>query len=419
MMRSLPRATAVDRWAEHVRATLNLPAVLRLSNGDMFALGAPSTPARVEIRARDASALSLLSDASVDALCEAYVKQRIDVSGTLPDFVDVVLRLAKMHEPVHSVAHRLHSSRSLSLDAKHELELLRYRYDLSNDFYRLWLDENLVYAPARFEQPDESLERAQADALDRMLNQLRLHAHHTLLDVNCGWGALVIRAAQRTGARCIGITQSEPQYQLATERIRAAGLSDRIEIRLADYRELSGRYDRIASIGLDAPTGPGALTQRFTKLQTLLADDGMLLTQVITSADRAALPDRAFAGHYVFLSAQLPARSFALRMLRRSGLESLDVESLRGDYAKTLQCWTQRFEQNAAAIRDAIGETKFRIWRVHLAGRAYALTNGYAEIHEIVARKRCAPLHAERATTPDTSQLCSIGGCCSVRTQHT
>jgi cyclopropane-fatty-acyl-phospholipid synthase len=408
-MRSLPDAPAVDRWAERARGTLNLPAVLRLWNGDAFPLGTHRTPPRIEIRARDASALPLLFDGRIDALCEAYVQQRIDVRGVLPDIVDVALRLAQLDAPrQYGIAHPARSRRASepsaparpslpsyapapSLEADRELELLRYRYDLSNDFYRLWLDDNLVYAPAHFEQPGAPLELAQTDALDRMLDQLGLHPQRTLLDIACGWGALVIHAAQRTGARCLGITQSESQYQLATERVRAAGLSDRVEIRLTDYRALAGRYDRIAAIGLDAPTGPRALTRRLAKLASLLADDGVLLTQVITSArvtaDRATLPDIAAAGRYVFLAAQLPPMSFALRVLQRSSLETLDVQDLRRHYAQTLQCWMQRFEQNAARIRDAIGETKFRIWRVHLAGRAYALTAGHTALHQIVARK--------------------------------
>ncbi|CAB3752236.1 SAM-dependent methyltransferase [Paraburkholderia solisilvae] len=409
MRSSLPDATAVDRWAERARGTLNLPAVLHLWSGNAYPLGTHRTPPRIDIRALDASALPLLFNGSLDALCEAYVKQRIDVRGVLPDIVDVALQLAQLGAPQpHDTAHAARSrrasepsasarpslpahSRPPSLEADRELELLRYRYDLSNDFYRLWLDDNLIYAPAHFEQPGTPLELAQTDALDRMLDQLGLQPQHTLLDIGCGWGALVIRAAQRTGARCLGITQSESQYQLATERVRAAGLSDRIEIRLTDYRALAGRYDRIAAVGLDAPTAPRALTRRLAQLAGLLADDGILLTQVITSAraatDRAALPGIAAAGRYVFLSAQLPPISFALRVLQRSSLQALDVEDLRRHYAQTLQCWLQRFEQNAALIRDAIGETKFRIWRVHLAGRAYALTAGHTALHQIVARK--------------------------------
>ncbi len=385
-MQSLLNGSAIEDWVEHVRDRLNLPAQLRLWTGAVFALGRFETPA-VEIRVRDAAVLPLLFDANLDALGEAYVKQRIDVNGELADIVDVALRLSELHVPHRAV---VGNARAQPRAEDSEYESIRYHYDLSNDFYRLWLDENMVYASARFERADESLESAQLNAIDRTLDKLRLRPGQTLLDASCGWGALVIRAAQRYGVRCVGVTRSEHQYQLATERVRAAGLSDRVEIRLADYRALTGRFDRIVSVGLGAPVGRRELAERFAKLQSLLADDGIVMTHSIAStasADDAPPLGDQFIGRYVFPSAEPPHVSFALRAMQHGGLESLDMENLRGHYARTLQCWAQRFEQNAERIRQTVGETKYRIWRVYLAGRAYAFAAGRASIYQIVAQK--------------------------------
>ncbi|GAB2898813.1 cyclopropane-fatty-acyl-phospholipid synthase family protein [Paraburkholderia jirisanensis] len=402
-----PVATALDRWVRRVRDTLDLPAQLRIAGGRPYALGRSAAPT-VEIVVRDRTALPLLFDAHLDALAEAYVKRRIDVHGPLSDIVEAATRLATLRkaDPAPTADHPAQRPASANPDtdnasdpnapADNEHAQLRYHYDLSNDFYRLWLDDDLVYTPARFEHAGDTLENAQRHALDRTLDELQLAPGHMLLDVNCAWGALVIRAAQRHGVRCIGITQAENQYQLATERVRAAGLSERIEIRLADYRTLAGRFERIASVGLGAPTSARELTRRFAKLHQLLADDGIVVAHSLTSAAPGAQPDALpssdlLAGRhlarYVFPAAPPPPVSFTLQAMQHNGLESLGMENLRSQHALTLQCWLQRFERNAPRIRETIGETKYRIWRVYLAGRAYASAAGRMSLYQIVGQK--------------------------------
>jgi cyclopropane-fatty-acyl-phospholipid synthase len=390
-------ATDLDRWVRRVRDTLDLSAQLRIAGGRPYALGRSTAPT-VEIVVRDRSVLPLLFDAQLDALGEAYVKQRIDVHGPLSDIVEAATRLATLRQadPKPAADHPAQPPASDDTDAANDHAQLRYHYDLSNDFYRLWLDDDLVYTPARFEHAGDTLERAQRHALDCTLDELQLASEHTLLDVNCAWGALVIRAAQRHGVRCIGITHAENQYQLATERVRAAGLSERIEIRLADYRTQTGRFERIASVGLSAPTGARELAQRFAKLHQLLADDGIVVAHSLTSAapgvDPAAPPagDLLAGPHlarYVFPAEPPPPVSFTLKAMQQYGLESLGMENLRSQHALTLQCWLQRFERNAQRIRETIGETKYRIWRVYLAGRAYASAAGRMSLYQIVGQK--------------------------------
>lgn len=400
-MQRLLIGTEIEDWVQRVREELDLPVRLSLWTGHTFALGSFDTPA-VEIRVRDAAALPLLLESSLDTLGEAYLKQHIDVEGNPADIVDVARRLSSLCGPRPAVVRR---ARALSSVEPNEHESVRYHYDVSNDFYKLWLDENMAYACAHFDRADESLETAQLNAIDRILVKIRLRPGQSLLDVDCGWGALAIRAAQRYDARCVGLTRSERQYQLATERVRAAGLSDRVEIRLANYRTLTGRFDRITSVCLGASVGARDLAGRFAKLQSLLADDGIVLTHTFTSmaADPgdAPAPGDPFAERYVFPTAHPPHLSFALRAMQQGGLESLDIENLRGHYARTLQCWVQRFEQNADRIRQAVGETKFRIWRVYLMGRVYTFSVGRASIYQIAGQKAGRPAASLRR--PDAS----------------
>ena len=187
---------------------------------------------------------------------------------------------------------------------------IAYHYDVSNEFYAHWLDAQMVYSCAYFRSPEDSLETAQVQKIDHVLRKLRVSPGDRLLDVGCGWGALVIHAAERFGARALGITLSRNQYEYARERIAAAGLAGRCEVRLEDYRDVAGKYDRIASIGMFEHVGLKNLRGYFTRINELLADDGTFLNHGITSTD----PDSAetpwgggeFIERYVFPHGELP-----------------------------------------------------------------------------------------------------------------
>jgi len=264
-------------------------------------------------------------------------------------------------------------------------------YDLGNDFYRLWLDEGMVYSCAYFENGDEDLATAQRKKLDHILTKIRLQPGQRLLDIGCGWGALVLRAAQHFGAHCVGVTLSRNQFEAATERVRAAGLADRIEIRLQDYRDVQGRFDRITSVGMFEHVGRRNLPMYFAHMRELLADDGLALNHGITSTDAdvgaTALGGGAFIDRYVFPDGELPHLSLALEAMQRGGLEVLDVEGLRRHYVRTLQLWLERFEGCVPEIRALVGEERFRIWRVYLAGCAYAFEHDDVSIFQVVCRR--------------------------------
>jgi cyclopropane-fatty-acyl-phospholipid synthase len=237
-------------WAQRVKTRVNLP--VRLSWGERgassLALGEFDEP-QVEIRVLDASALPLLIDPGLDTLGQAYVEGLIDVEGTVPDILQVAHRLAETAEPEGGLLGRLR--RRFGHTRESDSEAIQYHYDVSNAFYREWLGEGMVYSCGYFENGDETLDEAQIRKIDHILTKIRLQPGQRLLDIGCGWGALVLRAAEKFGAQCVGVTLSKNQHELACERVKAAGLQDRIDIRLQDYRDVKdGPFDRVTSVGM-------------------------------------------------------------------------------------------------------------------------------------------------------------------------
>jgi cyclopropane-fatty-acyl-phospholipid synthase len=249
----------------------------------------------------------------------------------------------------------------------------------------------MVYSCAYFRSPEDSLEAAQEQKIDHVLRKLRVRPVDRLLDVGCGWGALVIRAAERFGARALGITLSRNQYEYARERIGAAGLAGHCEVRLEDYRDVAGTYDRIASIGMFEHVGLKNLRGYFTRINELLADDGTFLNHGITStdADSAETPwgGGEFVERYVFPHGELPHVGLALKEMSAAGLEPVDAESLRRHYALTLQHWARRFEDAGQELAVIAGEKRYRIWRVFLAASADGFANHRMSLYQVLAVK--------------------------------
>ena len=391
---------ALSVWAQRLRQRLNLPVRLRWApdgsqadHAPVLDLGTFEHPA-VGLTVRHAAAVPLLLAPTLENLGEAYVEGWLDVDGSLDDVLDVAHRLAESgagDEPgllaraaqriAHSHHHTKHSDR----------EAIQYHYDVSNDFYAQWLDPAMVYSCAYFENGDETLERAQQKKIDHILTKIRLQPGQTLLDIGCGWGALVIRAAQQFGARCVGITLSQNQHDLARERVRAAGLQDQIDIRLQDYRDVPGHFDRITSVGMFEHVGLKHLEAYFRRIHDLLAPDGWALNHGITSSDahdgEVGHGGGRFIDRYVFPDGELPHIATVLRTMQQGGLEALDVESLRRHYAHTLKHWTQAFEARADVLRAMVDEKRWRIWRIYLAGSQWAFEHDEISLYQVVCRR--------------------------------
>lgn len=379
----------LDSWISDLRQHANLPVRIRLWNGKEYQLGNFEKP-EVTLTVREASALPLLLMPSLDNLGEAYVQEKIDFDGRLADIIKVGYGM--------STAAARSAGGALAKVAQHfahskaeDKASIQYHYDVSNEFYQFWLDPRMVYSCAYFEDGTEDLATAQLKKIDHILTKIRVQPGQTLLDIGCGWGALVIRAAQKYGAQCVGITLSQNQFDLATERVKEAGLQDRIEIRLQDYRDIHGQFDRITSVGMFEHVGKDNLVDYFGRIHDLLKDDGVAMNHGITATDpdsgEVPLDGSGFMDRYVFPQGELPHISMVLNTMAKGGLEAFDVELMRRHYAQTLRHWADNFETNADAIRAMVGEKKYRIWRVYLAGCEHAFTNSIMSLHQVVCQK--------------------------------
>src|SRR6185503_10097505 len=297
-------------------------------------------------------------------------------------------------------AHRLfdgalhHRSRHSRRDDR---EAIQHHYDVSNEFYSLWLDPRMVYSCAYFKTPGDSLAEAQLQKLDHICTKLMLQPGEKFLDIGCGWGALAIRAAQKFGVDATGITLSENQFRLATQRIREAGLQDRCRVLLLDYRDTPGEgvYDKIASVGMFEHVGLRNLPTYFGVVKRLLRERGLFLNHGITSADvenrAVGLGAGEFIGRYVFPRGELPHLHRAIHDMSEQDFEVHDVESLRPHYARTLDLWSAEFEKHLAQAVQASSERTARIWRLYLAGCAYAFEQGWISIYQVLATRRTKP----------------------------
>lgn len=353
------------------------------------------------------------------AIGEAFVHGDFDIEGDIFSFVSLPDRLGQL--PMRAVDWLRLASRLRRLadapspptgrgpatlqgerhSAARDADAVRFHYDVGNDFYRLWLDERMVYSCAFFRTDDAPLDEAQLSKLDLVLDKLQLRDGMRLLDIGCGWGGLLLRAAERfphlTG---VGITLARRQHALANERIAEAGLADRLRVELMDYRDaptLLGRFERIASIGMAEHVGARRMTDYFAAARDCLEPGGLFLNHAITAqpARTAAvggglLPGplgrvigrRSFIDAYVFPDGDLLTLAQMLGPAQAAGFEVRDVESLRPHYARTLRHWVSRLESHWDEAVAAAGEAVARTWRLYMAGAAIGFEASHLDVHQ-------------------------------------
>ncbi len=269
---------------------------------------------------------------------------------------------------------------------------IAHHYDVSNRFYSLWLDAEMVYSCAVFEHPEQSLDQAQRNKLDLICRKLRLQDGQRLLDIGCGWGALVRWAARHYGVRAHGITLSREQCDYARARILAEGLQDRVTVELRDYRDLQGEavYDRVSSVGMFEHVGLANLPVYNATVHRLLRPGGLFLNHGITHDEEGwnKNVDTQFINRYVFPDGELDTVSNIQRRMERTGFEILDVEALRPHYALTLRHWVRRLESAHGAAAAEVGETTYRIWRLYMAACALEFEDGGTGIYQILGARR-------------------------------
>ncbi|MEP6607670.1 MAG: class I SAM-dependent methyltransferase [Burkholderiaceae bacterium] len=383
----------VERLSESILAGGGAPLEIVLPDGSRVGFG---EPARTKVIVRDDAALAQLASPTLASLAEEYVEGRIDVQGDFLEALPLAARLAELAgaSALQRVAVLL-GGHSVRQDRKD----VSYHYDVGNDFYRLWLDQRMVYSCAYFQAGSESIDEAQLAKLDHICRKLRLAAGDRFLDVGCGWGGLVLHAALHYGVRAVGITLSKSQFELARELVQQHGLTDRVEILLLDYRELRDRFgadafDKVASIGMFEHVGIKNLNTYFGSIAAVLRDRGMFLNHGITSGDLENCPVGSgigdFIEKYVFPHGELPHLHVAAREMS-AAFEVIDVESLRPHYAKTLEHWSRRLDARQEEAARVVSDKTLRIWRAYLAGSAYGFAQGWMSIYQILGSRHTRP----------------------------
>lgn len=279
---------------------------------------------------------------------------------------------------------------------------IEFHYDVSNEFYALWLDPAMVYSCAYFEQSDDDLAKAQEAKLDLICRKLMLKPGDRFLDIGCGWGALVIHAAKHYNVRAYGITLSKQQMMLAWTRIGEVGLHHLVKVRVQDYRDLEGHetYDKIASVGMFEHVGIKNLPAYFRTIHRLLKPEGLFLNHGITNDQEGWNKSigTEFINRYVFPDGQLETISNIQRDMEHAGFEVDDVEGLRKHYAMTLRMWVENLERNHEAALQYVSEATYRIWHCYMAASALQFESGELGIYQILANKS----HAKQTQLPLT-----------------
>lgn len=409
--------TTVTRIRDLQQAFQDLAGVtlpLRLPGG--VDLGPDASPFRIELKRPWALRALLLPPYDLRA-GELYVEDAIDLHGDIVALMETAFTLGEHLPGVRArlvLGRRLlalpaaprrqdHHRRARLRGRRHskarDRAAIAFHYDLPQAFYEQFLDQRLVYSCAYFDndaKPPEQggvpadLDRAQERKLDLICRKLRLQPGLRLLDIGCGWGSLLLHAAQRYGVTGVGVTLSQTQKQAADERIAAAGLADRVEVRLADYRDLDGEFDAVASVGMFEHVGPEKLPEYFAAAHRLTRSGGLFLNHGITKGDPRTVMDgrkATFTSAYIFPDGGLVPAWRAVREMEMGGFELIDVQQLRPHYALTLRHWVRKLEANhEQAVRHS-SETDYRIWRTYMAGSAVNFERGNFGVIQVLGSK--------------------------------
>ena len=259
--------------------------------------------------------------------------------------------------------------------AKRARKNVAHHYDIGNDLYRLFLDEDLQYSCAYFTDPANSLEQAQLDKKAHIAAKLELKPGQHVLDIGCGWGGTALYLNRVAGVRVTGVTLSEEQLKVARDRAGAAGVSDEVKFELIDYRQLDGQFDRIVSIGMFEHVGLAHYVEFFAKCRDLLMPDGVMLLHTIGKLGKASTPD-PFTDKYIFPGYHLPSLSQMAAASEKARLITTDVETLRLHYAYTLRHWLERTRKHRKEIVRLYDERFFRMWEFYLAGGVVGFESG-------------------------------------------
>ena len=343
-----------------------------------------------KISFRNDNLLDFLHGDLLTSFGEAYMDGRVDVEGDLADLMSLALRSGLMSATggtqglVGTALRAVDKMRSL----QREKENIAHHYDLGNDFFRLWLDESLTYSCAYFRNASDTLEQAQQQKIEHSLKKLRLYPGETLLDIGCGWGSMVVRAAEHYGTETTGITLSQEQYAIANAAIEKRGLQDTASVRLADYSAMPDegkQFDKIVSIGMIEHVGKDNLDGFVQTFEKLLKPGGLALLHLITSVKEG--PVNRWVENHIFPGSYIPTLPEIITHLAARNFRIWDVENLAPHYRITLDHWSERFERVVPVVCEKFDERFVRMWRLYLRASSAGFREGALEVHQILVSR--------------------------------
>lgn len=404
--------TPIRQWLQQVLRSLPFNLQLDFWHRDVLQFGtsAPDAETPLTLHIKHPGVLrALFQSGDPLALVDAYLRDFIDIEGNLTPVLPLIQAHCHAHvdrwqafrawlsawqlPPLPATDALPSPWKRLRLRSRDRDRLaVQHHYDMGNDFYQLWLDPHMVYSCAYFEHPQMTLQAAQEAKLDRICRKLKLSPGETLLDIGCGWGALLRWAAHHYGVKAHGITLSKAQLTLAQQSIAEAGLGEQVTVALQDYRDLPATptYDKVVSVGMVEHVGAANYPAYFSQAVAVLKPGGLFLNHGITSSDRwhGTSIGEQFINRYIFPDGQLTRLSTHLRAAEDAGLEIVDVDAWRLHYAKTLRCWVENFDAVFDAVVEKIGKQRANVWRLYLMGSALGFENNHIGIYQTLFRRK-------------------------------
>jgi cyclopropane-fatty-acyl-phospholipid synthase len=419
------RIQAARRIVEHIAGVLNARFCVRLWDGSILPLGKEADP-RYFVSIQGPGVLgSLLRRPSIETLLRHYASGEIDFhGGDLMEFGEVARarnpRTGNSRLRLSSLDKGLLLRESLVLlltppdkaDLEHgytadetgrdgvrrdNKEFIQFHYDVSNDFYALFLDPEMQYSCGYFTDWNNTLAQAQHDKMEMICRKLRLQPGEKMLDIGCGWGGLICHAARHYGVTAHGVTLSQRQYEFATAKIKRLGLQDRVTVELRDYAEVTGTFDKISSIGMFEHVGIDNFPTYFGKVYSLLRDRGIFLNHGITRRAKASrrdfrkiTPEKRLILKYIFPGSELDHVGHVQESMEASGFEIHDVEGWRWHYSLTSRYWCQNLSARQDEAIALVGAERYRMWLAYLAAVSFNFADGPLRIYQIVATKHAS-----------------------------
>lgn len=316
------------------------------------------------------------------AFGEAYMKGDIEIEGDLFTVFDELLKCIDEFSTNFGALTKIFGG---STSMKKQKEEVTSHYDIGNDFYKMWLDETMSYSCGYFKNENDTLYQAQCNKVDRILEKLNLSDGMTLCDIGCGWGFLLIEAAKKYNIKGVGITLSKEQKAKFEQRIKEENLSDRLEVKLLDYRDLPKQhmeFDRVVSVGMIEHVGRGNYEEFMQCVKSVLKQGGVFVLHFISALKE--YPGDAWVKKYIFPGGVIPSLREIMQIAGELRFYTVDVESLRRHYNKTLLCWNENFQQHRVEVVEMFDEKFARMWELYLCACAATFMNGIIDLHQIV-----------------------------------